>query len=298
MPSLKDVKTKISGVGKTRQITKAMNMVASAKLRNAQGRIERFRPYAVKFHAIFDEVSSKAEGVAHPLLKVHEKCETALIVLITSDKGLCGSFNASVIARSIDQARKKTREGFNVKYVCIGKKARDVIIKTDYPIHSVYVDELRSFDLNLAVRIGKELMALYEQHVFDDISIVYGLFRNIAHQDPSAMQLLPITEASFAAHGVKYSAVEKHDRRDYIYEPEVNMLLNELLPRFVTVQIYRTLLDTSASEHAARMTAMDNATRNCDDMTSTLKLLYNKTRQSAITRDLIDIIGGAEALVS
>lgn len=293
MASLKDVKVKISGVGKTKQITKAMNMVASAKLRGAQSRIERFRPYAQTFQSVFADLASKAGDISHPLLVVREVRKNALIVLITSDRGLCGSFNVSLIAKAIDLARRHTQEGKQVSFVCVGKKARDAIRKTEFAVKSVYVDEMSALEFSLATRIGKEIMSAYQLAEYDEVHLVYGFFQGTARQIPTVMPLLPIVYTA-GEPGEQLSA----DQRERLYEPHVTELLGELMPRYVNVQLYRALLDSSASEHAARMAAMDNATRNCNDMISTLTLLFNKTRQTAITRDLMDIVGGAEALVN
>ena len=259
MPSLKDVKMKIVGVRKTKQITKAMNMVASAKLRGAQSRIERFRPYAEKFQAVLGDLAAKSDGSAHALLERRAECHVSVIILATSDRGLCGGFNAMLIAKALDAARTKTAEGKTVKFICVGKKGRDAIRKTGFEVLSSYADVMGSFDFSLASGIGKDVVSGYTHKAMDEVT----------------------------AQGVS---------EEYTYEPEVTKLLAEILPRFVNVQIYRGLLDTSASENAARMSAMDNATRNCDEMVGALTLLFNKTRQTSITNELIDIVGGAEAL--
>ena len=271
MPSLKDVKMKIVGVRKTKQITKAMNMVASAKLRGAQSRIERFRPYAEKFQAVLGDLAAKSDGSAHALLERRAECHVSVIILATSDRGLCGGFNAMLIAKALDAARTKTAEGKTVKFICVGKKGRDAIRKTGFEVLSSYADVMGSFDFSLA--------------------------SGMARQVPLVQPLLPVEAAApatadSAADGTSAQGVSE----EYTYEPEVTKLLAEILPRFVNVQIYRGLLDTSASENAARMSAMDNATRNCDEMVGALPLLFNKTRQTSITNELIDIVGGAEAL--
>ena len=286
MPSLKDVKMKIVGVRKTKQITKAMNMVASAKLRGAQSRIERFRPYAEKFQAVLGDLAAKSDGSAHALLERRAECHVSVIILATSDRGLCGGFNAMLIAKALDAARTKTAEGKTVKFICVGKKGRDAIRKTGFEVLSSYADVMGSFDFSLASGIGKDV-----------VTLIYGKFVSVARQVPLVQTLLPVEAAApatadSAADGTSAQGVSE----EYTYEPEVTKLLAEILPRFVNVQIYRGLLDTSASENAARMSAMDNATRNCDEMVGALTLLFNKTRQTSITNELIDIVGGAEAL--
>lgn len=291
MPSLKNVKTKIAGVKKTKQITKAMNMVASAKLRGAQARIERFRAYADKFYTVLSDLADKAEGTAHPLLEVHPEARTTLIVLATSDRGLCGGFNAGLVARGLAIARQAQAESRAVKFLCVGKKGREAIRKNGYELLSSYVDVLGDFDFTLASAIGKEVISEYTSGRVDKVVLLYGRFESVARQVPTVLPLLPV-QSHQDGHG---ETVDK-GTAEYTYEPDVGTLLGVLLPRFVNVQIYRSLLDTSASENAARMAAMDNATRNCDEMTGALTLLYNKTRQASITSELIDIVGGAEAL--
>ncbi len=297
MPSLKDVKNKIAGVRKTKQITKAMNMVASAKLRGAQNRIERFRPYAEKFYSVLSDLADKTEGdVLHPLLSVHPEKKVVLIVLATSDRGLCGGFNANLIALAQKTAKQAQAEGKEVKFICVGKKGRDTLQKAGYEIVSAYTDEFGHLDFSLATRIGKDVISDYEQLVVDEVFLIYGQFVSLSKQTPMSLSLLPVRPIAVESAEGEVVTQAQSGATEYVYEPSVHELLATLLPRFVNVQIFRGLLDTAASEHAARMVAMDNATRNCDDMTGTLTLLYNKTRQASITSELIDIVGGAEAI--
>ncbi len=288
MPSLKDVKLQIAGVGKTKQITRAMGMVASAKLRGAQNRIERFRPYAEKFGDMLGDLAARTEEAAHPLLQVHKEVRSAVIVLLSSDRGLCGGFNVNLISTALDLARARTDEGLTVRFICVGRKGRDAVRKTSYEIIESYGDVMGSFDFRLAARLGGKVSQLYESGEADEVYLVYSEFAGMTRQIPTKMELLPVTAAAKEEDGNKPAA-------ECLYEPEVGVLLAELLPRYVNVQIYRGLLDNSASENAARMAAMDNATRNCDELTNSLTLLYNKTRQAAITNELIDIVGGANA---
>jgi F-type H+-transporting ATPase subunit gamma len=287
MASLRDVKTKIGAVKKTKQITKAMNMVASAKLRNAQSRIERFKPYAQKFFEMLGDLAAGADESVHPLLARREEKKTVGIVIVTSDRGLCGSFNANIIKLALKTAREKKAEGLGVKFYCVGKKGRDAVRKADHEIVVQYRDVMNHFDFTLASKLGGELINSFLDGTLDEVILCYGEFISMARQVPVSQSVLPIsgTPGESTSSG-----------KEYIYEPSVEGLLAELLPRFVKVQVYRGMLDTSASEHAARMSAMDNATRACDDMIGSLTLLFNKTRQAAITRDLMDIVGGAEAL--
>lgn len=288
MPSLKDVKMKIMGIGKTRQITKAMNMVASAKLRNAQARIERFRPYAAKYRQVVGELASKADGASHPLLTAHAEKKKCRIITVTSDRGLCGGFNANITSAALRLAAEKKAQGMTVSFDCIGRKGRDAVRRAGHTIAQSFADRMGSPDYNLASTVGISNIHAYENNELDEVWLVYGEFISMGSQPPRVLSLLPLTAPE--------AEKQEGPQCDYIYEPSEARLLSDLLPRYINVQIYRGLLDTSASEHAARMAAMDNATRNCNDLINTLTLLYNKTRQASITSELIDIVGGAEAL--
>ena len=292
MASLKDVKIKISGVGKTKQITKAMYMVASAKLRGAQQRIERFRPYADKFYELLEGLSANAGGSAHPLLEDRAEKKVCAILLVTSDRGLCGGFNASLLHKARDLKKAKEAEGRQVVFYCMGRKGRDAALKSGGNGVQGIADKMGSFDFTLAGRLGGDIINDYLAGKVDEVVAIYSRFVSMSRQIPETLSLLPVQAATPAAD----KAEAKTARMEYIYEPEMEKLLAELMPRFIKAQVYRSFLETSCSEHAARMAAMDNATRNCDELTASLTLLYNKTRQASITSDLIDIVGGAEAL--
>jgi F-type H+-transporting ATPase subunit gamma len=291
MAALKDIRLKIVGVRKTKQITKAMNMVASAKLRGAQARIERFRPYAAKFHSMLRDLAGKVESGAHPLLTAHEDAKVCVIVLVTSDRGLCGSFNANLITAASRLAREKSQAGMTVRFICVGKKGRDFARKTQYEILLGYGDRMGNFDFSLAHEVGMRVINGYQDLTMDEVYLIYGEFASMSRQVPVTLPLLPLQTPEADTEKEADAA-----RSEYVYEPQEEALLAELLPRYVKVQIYRGMLDTSCSEHAARMAAMDNATRNCDDMIRSLTRLFNKVRQASITSDLMDIVGGAEAL--
>jgi F-type H+-transporting ATPase subunit gamma len=291
MASLRDVQNQITGVKKTKQITKAMGMVASAKLRNAQERIERFRPYANKFYEMLGDLAAGADESVHPLLEVRTEVKTVGIMVVTSDRGLCGAFNINIINKAKKLAEAKAAEGKTVLVWCIGKKARDAFKKLDFEIVRAEADAMTHFDFTLAASVGNELITGYVEGSLDEVHVCFGEFQSMAKQPPVDLTILPM-----AAHEEAEGEGESGTSGDYLYEPSVEGLLAELLPRFIKVQVYRGLLDTSASEHAARMAAMDNATKACDELTDTLTLLFNKTRQAAITGDLMDIVGGVEAL--
>ncbi len=287
MASLKDVKNKIASVQKTKQITKAMNMVASAKLRKAEARIEKFRPYAEKFYELLGDLAAGADSSIHPLLESRTEVSNVGIVLITSERGLCGAFNTNLIQAGLRLADQKRQEGKDVHFYCVGKKGARTIQKREYSVMKSKTDCMDSLDFTIASEVGNELINAFVEHEIDEVYLVYGQFVSVARQETQTLQILPVSGQE---------SYQEETSTQYMYEPSVEGLLSELLPRFIKVQVYRALLDTSASEHAARMTAMDNASNNCDDMISNLTLAYNKARQAAITTELLDIVGGAEAL--
>lgn len=289
MPSLKDVKLQIAGVKKTKQITRAMGMVASAGLRGAQQRIERFRPYADKFNTMLSDLAARTEGASHALLENHDSKKNVLILLITSDRGLCGAFNVNLINTALKLAKAKQEEGKEVSFICVGRKGRDAIKKTEYRIFEAMTDVMGNLNFQVATKLGNIVSHSYTEYNADEVYLVYSEFVSMSRQVPASMPLLPV---------VPSESGEQNADVEYIYEPNVTVLLAELLPRYLNVQIYRGLLDNFASENAARMFAMNNATNNCDEMIGSLTLLFNKTRQAAITNDLMDIVGGANALQS
>ncbi|MCF8085627.1 MAG: F0F1 ATP synthase subunit gamma [Desulfohalobiaceae bacterium] len=296
MASLKEVKDKIASVRKTKQITRAMNMVASAKLRKAQGRIERFRPYAEKYYEIMGDLSQGVDSSAHPLLEQREEINNIAVVLVTSERGLCGAFNSNLVQTATNFAANRVDSGQNVKFYCMGKKGAKDIKKSPYELVSDHSDVMENFDFTLASQIGAEIIHAYTQQEVDEVHLVYGRFVSVIRQEATRLQILPMSQEGGEEQSGEQSGEQAGSKAEYTYEPSVEGILDELLPRFIKVQLYRGLLETSASEHAARMTAMDNATRNCDDMISNLTLSYNKARQAAITSELLDIVGGAEAL--
>ena len=293
MAALRDIQRKIGAVKKTKQITKAMNMVASAKLRGAQQRIERFRPYAEKYFEILSDLSSRVDPGIHPLLEKREEVKNVGLILVTSDKGLCGSFNVNLCQAALNLARAKQDEGKQVKCIAAGKKGRDFLRKRNFELLEAYPDVMGSFDFQLANEIGTRVINSYLEQELDEVHLIFGEFISIVKQEPRTSQVLPVEQAERKEAEEK---VSEGPQSEYLFEPSVEGLLAEILPSYIKVQVYRGLLDTSCSEHAARMTAMDNATRNCDDMVDQLTLAFNKARQAAITTELMDIVGGAEAL--
>ncbi len=287
MATLQDVRRKIGAVRKTQQITKAMNMVAAAKLRGAQIRMENFRPYAGKFLEVINNLAPRIDPEAFPLMAQRPVQKVELISL-TADRGLCGSFNVNLINNAERFIRARHSEHLRVSLVSVGKKGADYFRRKNAEVRSRYVDLFNDFDMTTASGIGRDVMNQFLSGGSDEVYILYGEFINLAVQRPHLLRLLPIAPME--------AKEEEAQGLEYIYEPSVEGIFQDLLPRYVNVQIYRGMLENAASEQAARMTAMDNATKNCNDMINSLTLLFNKTRQSAITKELMDIVGGAEAL--
>ncbi len=293
MAQLKEVLLKIHGIKKTKQITKAMNMVAASRLRGAQNSMEAFRPYAAKFAEVLGSLAENAGEESSPLLIPREAPNKVNIVMCTSDRGLCGGFNTNLIDKARLLAKQKTEQGMEVSFTCFGKKGRDWA-KKDRAIANQYIGVVGgSFGFNVAVTSGRELVNAFLSNKFDEVYLVYSEFISMAKQVPVTKQLLPIPPLEKAETEVDENAPYLPE---HICEPSTDALLGVLLPKSVDVQIYSALLETSTSEHAARMMAMDNATKACNDMLGNLQLAYNKARQAAITADLMDIVGGAEAL--
>jgi F-type H+-transporting ATPase subunit gamma len=291
MASLKDVKTKIGGVKKTSQITSAMNMVAAARLRGAQQKMEDFRPYTEKFNQAMTNLSANMESGQFPLMEVRE-VQTVEIVIITSDRGLCGSFNANILKAAEKLMGQYEAEGKKVSLVCVGKKG-NVYFKKRGTVRKAYTDIMGGFQMFNARSIAQDIAANFLAAESDKVHVIYGKFQSVAVQRPEVEVLLPVQPE---AGGSDETAEAGAAAGDYIYEPSPTEIMDVLLPLYMNVMIYHAMLETGASEHAARMTAMDNATRACRDMIHDLTLLYNKARQAGITAELMDIVGGAEAL--
>jgi F-type H+-transporting ATPase subunit gamma len=285
MPGLKDVKNKIEGVSKTSQITKAMNMVASAKLRGAQERMETFRPYAEKFAEAMKNLSGGADG-SHKLMEVRE-VQTVELIVVTSDRGLCGSFNAHIVSKAQQLIDQFEAEGKKVSLITVGNKAAQAFRKSPN-FRESYNDIMSTFKMYHARDISESVRKNFLLEEADEVRIVYARFLSLAKQRPTEETLLPIKPLE---QGEGTAATV-----DYTYEPDPAQIMEALLPLHLNVQVYHAMIEVAAGEHAARMAAMDNATNACGDIIKELKQLYNKARQAAITGDLMDIVGGAEAL--
>jgi F-type H+-transporting ATPase subunit gamma len=287
MASLKDLRTRIASVKATQKITKAMQMVAAAKLRRAQSAAEAARPYAERMDAVLANLASGVSA-GPALLTGNGKSDTHLLVVATAERGLCGGFNTSIVRLAREKALALQAEGKTVKILCIGKKGYDQLRRQfeKQIIDLIDLRALRQIAFENADPIGKKLIALYEQGEFDVATLFYSKFRSVILQIPTAQQIIP---AEIPAGGEVSAAA-------YEYEPDQDEILATLLPRNISVQIFRALLENAASEQGARMSAMDSATRNAGEMIKKQTTIYNRTRQAMITKELIEIISGAEAL--
>ena len=291
MPSLKDLKTRIESVKSTRKITKAMQMVAAAKLRRAQEKAEMSRPYAERFNAVMAKLAASvgSSDNAPKLLSGTGSDQTHLLVVMTAERGLCGGFNGNIAKLAKAEAQKLLADGKTVKIITVGKKGRDAIKRelSDHFIHHVDLTEVKNVGYGDAQSIAAGILDRFEAGEFDVAKIFYSKFENVVSQIPTMQQVIP---ASFEA--------EEGDDENtfYDFEPDEQAILSDLLPRGVATAIFSALLENGASEQGARMSAMDNATRNAGEMIDKLTIQFNRSRQAVITNELIEIISGAEAL--
>jgi F-type H+-transporting ATPase subunit gamma len=293
MPSLIDLRRRIKSVKNTQQITRAMKMVAAARVRKTQEAIMAARPYAEKMLEVLNSLATRIDRERHPLLKIRGD-ERIEVVLITADRGLCGSFNANVIRTALEFMQENQKDhdiGINL----IGKKGREFFRRRPLKIIDEYTDLFPNVTYLDAQTIGRHIITGYQAAELDAVYIIYNQFVSMIRQNVVVEQLLPIRELDFE----EKEAYDEHGMPltlDYIYEPMSDEILNQLLPRHVNTQIYRALLESAASENAARMTAMDNATNNAGELIESLTLLMNRIRQDAITREIIEVVSGADAL--
>ena len=290
MPNLKEIRNRIVSVGSTMQITSAMKMVSAAKLKRAQDAVTKLRPYAAKLKELLQNLSAVTDPSENKFAKINDS-KSVLIVAVTSNRGLCGGFNNNIIKRVQYLIQNDLKEN-DVKVLCLGKKVKDVIKKTpNYFITeelSAVEDIFSELTFDRASTIANELMELYKQQQFSKIVVVYNRFVNAATQAIETEQFLPVLEVK-QVEGVSVA-------QDYIFEPNKEDLIAVLIPKSLKIQLFKALLDSNASENGARMTAMHKATDNANDLQKSLKLSYNKARQAAITNEILEIVGGAEAL--
>jgi F-type H+-transporting ATPase subunit gamma len=292
MPSLQQTRRRIGSVKNTQKITKAMKLVSAAKLRRAQERILAARPYADQMAALLAQLSRRVSLTAHPLLQRREGPAVELVV-VAADRGLCGSFNAQVFRHATELARRLEAEGRTITLTTIGRKARDFFRRRSWPVTKSWVQLFDKLQFAQANDIAQELIGRFLSGERHEVRLIFTEFRSVASQRVTAQLLLPVGQGAGAP---ALSEKTGDGTGSYLYEPDAETLLAELLPRSVGVQLFRALLESAVSEQGARMMAMDSAARNAGQMINRLTLIYNKTRQAAITKELMDIVGGAEAL--
>ena len=295
MAALRDIKKKIEAVKKTRQITRAMNMVAAAKLRQVQEKTERFRPYASKFGEVLSSLAQGIDPEIHPLLQEPEEVKRVGLILLTADRGLCGAFNMNLVTRAERFIADCTAKGQEVVLYAIGRRGRDYFRKREPKPTEAMVGAMNVITFDLAIKVAKMGLEPFLTGEVQEVYIIYSQFLSMLRQLPTVEKLLPIEPAKVAA-AEDEEARELAGPVEYLTEPSAEEILVQLLPKYVNVRVYRALLETATSEHAARLTAMDNASKNCEEMIENLTLAYNKARQASITAELMDIVGGAEAL--
>lgn len=292
MPSLKDLRNRIASVKATQKITKAMQMVAAAKLRRAQEAAEAARPYSQRMGAVLANIAQNVSGEDAPALMAGTgKDDVHLLVVATAERGLCGGFNSQIARYARDHARKLLAEGKTVKILTIGKKGAD-ILRREFAlliIDHVNLREVKQLAFVHADQIGHKIIELFEQGAFDVCTLFYSEFKSVIAQIPTAQQIIPASAGNAEQADTAGDAI-------YEYEPDPAAILSTLIPRNISVQIFRALLENVAGEMGAKMSAMDNATRNAGDMINKLSITYNRQRQAQITKELIEIISGAEAL--
>ncbi|MEI6758336.1 MAG: F0F1 ATP synthase subunit gamma [Chlorobium sp.] len=289
MPTLKDIRVRIKGVKSTQQVTKAMKMVAAAKLRRAQERAVMARPYASKLKDMLGSLSVKVDTSLNPLLSGRSEVNKVLVILVTADRGLCGAFNTNIIKL----AYKTIHEDFGaihakggVSMICAGSRGLDFFRKRDYKIVKGYPAVFQSLDFSTAKEIAATASGMYLRGEADRVIVVYNEFKSVLSPNLKAEQLLPIAPETTG----------KENTSDYIYEPSPAVIIDVLVPKHLNTQIWRMMLESNAAEQAARMSAMDSATENAKELLRTLNIGYNRARQAAITKELSEIVGGADAL--
>jgi F-type H+-transporting ATPase subunit gamma len=295
MASLKDMRNRIASTKATQKITKAMQMVAASKLRRAQVAAEAARPYAEQMDKVLGNIAGSVAGLdsAPKLLAGTGNDQVQLLVVCTAERGLCGAFNSSIVRLARDKARALMAEGKEVKILCVGRKGYDQLRRLfeKQIIETIELRGVRNLEFQHAEKIAQRIVELFDAGAFDVATLFFSRFKSVISQIPTAQQIIPPVFAAEAG-----DAVDHMGGAAYEYEPEEEDILSDLLPRNLSVQVFRALLENAASEQGARMSAMDNATRNAGEMIRKQTLIYNRTRQAMITKELIEIISGAEAL--
>lgn len=296
MASLKEVRSRIGSVSSTQQITKAMKMVAAAKLRRAQDNIIQMRPYAQKLSEMLGTVSAGADVAAESPYKAARPVERVLMIVITSDRGLCGAFNTNVLkvalTRINEQYASQQSRG-NVEIMAIGKKGAEAFARRGFKVNREFIDSFSKLSFANVRLAAESAMESFVAGRYDVVEVVYNEFKNVATQIVRSVQMLPIVSTSVAPTTTSTASVAN---ANYSFEPSEAEIIAELIPKSLKIQLYKAVLESNASEHGARMTAMDKATENAGELLKELRLVYNRTRQAAITKEILEIVGGAEAL--
>jgi F-type H+-transporting ATPase subunit gamma len=288
MPSLRDIRRRIASVKNTQQITSAMKMVSAAKLQRAQDRVMAARPYSEHLHQLIAQLDTRVQSRAHPLLTPREEGKT-LLVVVTSDRGLCGGFNANVQRAAAELVRQRGGSAA-VDVIAVGRKGRDFLTYRRIDLRTAYTDLfVRQVAYEQARELAVQLLQAYEQEGYREVLVIYNRFRSAIHQEVTTLRLLPLSAHTSAD-------AEPTEAFDYLYEPSPVQVLDSLLRREVEVQLFQIFLESFAGEHGARMTAMDSATENASEMIASLTLTFNRARQAAITKELIEVVSGADAL--
>lgn len=304
MANLRDIRNRIESVENTKQVTRAMKMVAAAKLRKAQERIFQTRPYAYKIREMLENLKGELDPTAHPLFQEPEDTEGMLVIVVTADRGLCGAFNSNVIekAEGVVEEHAHLQEQDDLFLLAIGEKGHNHFQKRNHRLVGDYRGIFDDLSYSVAEEVIEDAVEGFQRGIWSEVKIVYNEFKNTIVQNQIAEPLLPIPEDRFQTPVMEEemdmaaSLPENGQAMDYIFEPDPSRLLDEMVPRFLYYQMWKALLESNASEQGARMVAMDNATENAEEMIEDLTLEYNRARQNAITMELLDIASGAEAL--
>ena len=290
MATLRDIRKRLKAIQSTKKITAAMKMVAAAKMRKVQDRMLNFRPYASRMGTVLTDLASVAEREIHPLLALRMKKNVEVLV-ITSDKGLCGAFNTNILKAANNYINDLKKEGVGLTLSVVGRKSRDFFKRRNVPMRNAWVGLSGRISYANAQEIAVSVIEGYTGETFDEVVVIYNEFKSMIAQKVTIMKLLPVGVIEGEA-----SQKEASMTADYVYEPSRATIFERLLPKYIEIQVYKALLESSAAEEAARMAAMENATKNCSELIIKVTLLANKVRQAAITGELMDIVGGVEAL--
>ena len=303
MASLRDIRQRISSVKNTQQVTRAMKMVAAAKLRRAQERIFRTRPYSYQLGKIISHLKGHVDTTLHPLFQTREDVRAVLLVVVTADRGLAGGFNSNIIKRTEEEIRSRYQsyhDSGNLFMICVGRKGHDHFSKRGYQVLGDYRGTFDHLTFETAQNVARVVSDGFLEGRWDDVRLVYNEFKNTISQNRIVEPLLPIPSEQFQTPVMAASLDADEEQEDhpvdYIFEPTPIAILNTLVPRFLNSEIWRALLESNAAEQGARMVAMDSATSNADELLRDLRLKYNRARQDAITKELIEITSGADAL--